>query len=492
MTSVHSIDNAANGYIRHRFVRAFGASYLVVFVFGIVAAMIGGAISVLISGNLAQIATLPLGLALALGLFMLPLLLAVGLLGALGDVLHRRFTGGALFAFGLYVVVIAGGGAIASGLALAGIHMDLPVSDAPWLAFVGLVGGAIGYQMLRHGWWQMRTSREHFFAVRGWRPPPWQVLTTLRRQLGLPAFLSYVGKKRLAASVLYFGVAVLNVGLIALLILPMLFGSMTPEDNVVMTAATLTIMFGLLAANIFGAGNLVARHADTRATALYQSVREWDTRAPIVFLRAFNQDDDRVAAVGGDAFARWPAGVGRSRTLDELLLEHGSPYGPVIAIGDPRDPTPPLGAARVFVRERGNGWQDVVRGLVSASKCVVMCPNTGAGVQWELDLIAKSRDTLRVIFLASPELTRADTLALFARLVPDMPHIAETQTPVAAYAEQGVWRVVTAKQLSIGSYTAALNTSLQAMFGLDGVKMKARASEAAEAALAPQAVKSAA
>lgn len=191
-----------------------------------------------------------------------------------------------------------------------------------------------------------------------------------------------------------------------------------------------------------------------------------------MFLRSFNQDDDRVPVTGGDRFARWPAGINRSRTLDELLLEHGSPYGPVLAIGDPRDPVPPLGAARVFVPERGNGWQDVVRGLVDASKCVVMCPNTGRGVQWELDLIASSTARLTVIFLASPELSRADTLALFGRLAPNLPEIADDQTPIAAYAAQGgEWRVLTAKTLSLNAYTSALNTSLQALFGLEGVAL---------------------
>ena len=72
---------------------------------------------------------------------------------------------------------------------------------------------------------------------------------------------------------------------------------------------------------------------------LFQAVDEiFSTHARI------NQDDDRVPVTGGDVFARWPAGISRSRTLDEVLLEHGSPYGPVLAIGDPRDPVPPLGA----------------------------------------------------------------------------------------------------------------------------------------------------
>lgn len=278
----------------------------------------------------------------------------------------------------------------------------------------------------------------------------------------------------MAASMLYLAVALLNVGLIVILILPTFIGSFSEFDNPFALGAVLAVMVALLVANIFGAGNIVARRADARATALYQSVREWDTRAPIVFLRSFNQDDDRVPVTGGDVFARWPAGISRSRTLDEVLLEHGSPYGPVLAIGDPRDPVPPLGAARVFVPERGNGWQDVVRGLVEASKCVVMCPNTGKGVQWELDLIATSSARLNVIFLASPELTRDDTLALFQRLVPDMCAIAKDQTPIAAFAGEGRnWRVLTSKALSLNAYSGALNTSLQALFGLAGVALAA-------------------
>ena len=152
-----------------------------------------------------------------------------------------------------------------------------------------------------------------------------------------------------------------------------------------------------------------------------------------------------------------------------------------------------LGAARVFVPERGNGWQDVVRGLVDASKCVVMCPNTGRGVQWELDLIASSSARLNVIFLASPELTRADTLALFQRLVPNLPEIAGDQTPIAAYAEQGrEWRVLTAKALTLNAYTAALNTSLQALFGLEGVALVQNKRPQPEAgALSVEAVKAA-
>lgn len=488
MTIATSIDSAANAYVRHRFVRAFGASYMVLIAFALVSAILVGCGIILLNGTLMQLALVPLGILFGLFVGVLPTFLVLTIGGALADALHRRVAGGLLVAFAIYILVFTIAGALNAVLMLFGADIGLPGNQGFWLGVLGIVGSAIGYEMLRHGWWQLTASREHFFAVRGWRTSSGALLATMRRQLGLPAFLSYVGKNRMVASFLYLAVALLNVGLIIILVLPTFIGSFSEFDDPLALGAALAVMVALLAANIFGAGAIVARRADARATALYQSVREWDTRAPIVFLRAFNQDNDRVPVTGGDMFARWPAGISRSRTLDELLLEHGSPYGPVLAIGDPRDPVPPLGAARVFVPERGNGWQDVVRGLVDASKCVVMCPNTGKGVQWELDLIAASHARLNVIFLASPELTRSDTLALFHRLVPEMCAIADDQTPIAAYAKQGgQWRVLTAGALSLNAYTGALNASLQALFGLEGVALAREPKPATPqaAALAP-------
>jgi MFS family permease len=462
-TTATSIDSAAKAYVRHRFVRAFSASYMVLIVAACALGLLIGIVRAVTEGGALGVVMLPLGIALAL-LMVVPGIFALGAIGALFDAMHRRITGAVLIAVGAYVL-FASFALVFTGVADGG-------EDGPWFVIAGILGLPIGYETLRHAWWQVAATREDFLAVRGWRASPWQVFSTFRRQLGLPAFLSYVGKKRMRATLLYFAVALMNVGLIMVLMLPIMFGSFTAQDDPLMVAGVLTVTIGLLAANVFGAGNIVARYADAGATALYQSVREWDPRAPITFLRSFNQDDDRVQVTGGDRFARMPAGISRSRTLDELLLEHGSPYGPVIAIGDPRDPVPPLGAARVFVPERGNGWQEVVRGLVDASKCVVMCPNTGRGVQWELDLIASSTERLNLIFLASPELTRADTLALFQRLVADLPEIAADQTPIAAYAERGrEWRVLTAKTLTLNAYTAALNASLQALFGLEGVAL---------------------
>lgn len=480
-TTARSIDAAANGYARHRFVRALSASFVVGAVFGIIAAAAGASLSAVLQGNWATVVVLPLGYLLVVVLFALPIAIVVSIFGAVIDVLHRRVVALIFFAGALTGVFFFATGAIYSAASLLGADVSsvdnlnaMTTRDAIGFGAFGAVAALMCYELMRANWWQLTASAENYRAVRGWRPPPWRLLTSFRRYLGLPGFLSYVGKKRRVVTALYFGVAVLNLGLLMILMLPIFIGSegqQTAEFDPLITYSTMGI---LLLLNLFGAGAILARMADARTTKLYQNVREWDDRAPIVFLRAFDQDDARLKVRSGDAFARWPAGVGQSRTLDEILLEHGSPYGPVIAIGDPRDPTPPLGAARVFVEGAGAEWQDVVRGLAGASRAVVMCPNHGEGVQWELDLIIQASGRLRTIFLASPELNRAATLSLFERLVPALPAIAEKQHPIAAYEHAGQWRVLTAKRLSVETYTAALNTALQALFGLKGEQPKPR------------------
>jgi len=478
MTIARSIDPAAAGYVRHRFLRALNASFVVAALFGVIALVVGQMAAAASQGDYSIITAAPISVPVIAIVVVAPLMLLIALIGAVIDVLHRRVLALALLPINLGLCVLLSLSSVSAVAQLAGVDVfsnsvrpQSSVNLAALAAFC-LVGAAVFYELTRQNWWQLTARAADFRAARGWRPPVFRLFTTFRRHMGLPAFLANVGRNRLAATLLYLGVAVLNVGLAMLLLLPLMLSSPSERTAEFDPQAMIIGMAALLGLNLVGAGALLSKLADGLATKIYQGVREWDARAPIVFLRAFDQDKERLKARGGDPFARWPAGVGKPRTLDEILLEHASPYGPVIAIGDPRDPTPPLGAARVFVPEHGNGWQDVVKGLVQASKAVVMSPNCGEGVQWELDLIAQAGGRLQVIYLASPELSREDTLALFKRLVPAMPEIAAGQRPVAAFALNGEWRVLTAGRLSVDSYTTALNTALQALFGTAGEALK--------------------
>lgn len=475
MATMRSIDKAASGYIRHRFVRALSASAVVAVVFG----MTVFAVSILARvGPLDDMfVRYELGLLLVVVMMPLATLLMVALFGALIELLHRRILALVMLVTSLGVFLLSAilsVGVLVAAVAPASSEVPMPAHLFTGAVFF-FVTAIVAYELIRHAWWQLLVSKESFVAIRGWRPRPWRLLTSLRRHIGLPGYLSSVGRRRAMLSVLCIGVAILNLGLVMMMAMPLSVdvARRMPESTVVVF-----VMGALLFLNLIGAGAWLAKIADRRAAKLYQNVSEWDVRAPIVFLRAFDQDAEPLRPRSADPFARWPAGVGRVRTLDEILLEHGSPYGPVIAIGDPRHPTPPLGAARVFVEGGGDKWQDVVRGLASASRAVIMCPNHSEGVQWELDLIAEGRGQLQTIFLASPELERDATLDLFNRLVPGMPEIPVKQWPIGAYAQRGEWCVLTARHLSVESYTAALNTALQALFGLAGVGLLSNAKAA--------------
>jgi len=412
-------------------------------------------------------------------MFIGPIVLGVGWTSALMDSIHRR-----LIAFA--VLILAGltiiGGPVASVQTvgeLLGYFPPSPTSGTPltawesWvLAVLLVISTLVALEAFGWAWWQLTTSKEGFMAARGWRPPVWKVLSTYRRHLGLPPFIAQFGRGRVSLTILYFLVALLNTGLVVAMSIPLLLFMDAEDRQGFGFFLAIGIMVALLLLNLFGIGNLFDRIADARATKLYQRVRDWDARAPIVFLRSFDQDDAKLPAMTRDPFVKMPAGVGAAKTLDEILLEHASPYGPVIAIGDPRDPTPPLGAARVFAPGDDSNWQTIVSQLVGASKTVVMCPTTSAGVRWELELLSRMGAEQRTIFLANPEISEAETEPLFATLFVGtaFPEVKRGQTPIAAYqdAKRG-WRLLTAKRRNVQTYTIALNIALQAMHGREGV-----------------------
>jgi hypothetical protein len=93
-----------------------------------------------------------------------------------------------------------------------------------------------------------------------------------------------------------------------------------------------------------------------------------DKRPLILFLRSFHDDQVRLSKPR-QLFFRRVVSVGEPRpTLDHILLEEGTPYGPVVAIGAPGS-TPPFGAARKYVTDQE--WRDTVAELCHQAGAVV-------------------------------------------------------------------------------------------------------------------------
>jgi hypothetical protein len=477
-----SIDAGASGLLRFRFVRAFAASFQVAFV----TLVIGRFMVVEAQGFGSAKDAGPVGDTFALMVVLFVTLFSfsttISIVSALAAAIHRRLTALVMLALTLVLFLIcflAGLAGISENLGWTSRAAGEPINPA-WVQWsvvaTALAAAPIAFEAIGWAWWQLRVPRTQFFAARGWRAPMTHIFSSARQSLGMPSFISNFGRGRTLLTCIYFLIAVLNLGLLGVLAAP--FSMIAAHaGGATLTAGVLAAggFLSLLLLNAAGLGALLSRIASARATRLYQKARDWDARPPIVFLRAFDQDAQRLAPRSIDPLAKFPAGCGETKTLDELLLDHASVYGPVIAIGDPRDPTPPLGAARVFVPGAGNEWQHVVTSLLGASNAVVMCPSTSEGVKWELDLISDAIGRLKVIFLANPLLTEAQTHALFQRLAPDGAHppLQRGQTPIAAFMDRDHrWTVLTTKMPAcVQTYTMALNYALQALLGMEAAPL---------------------
>lgn len=161
-----------------------------------------------------------------------------------------------------------------------------------------------------------------------------------------------------------------------------------------------------------------------------------DQRAPIVFLRSFQDDgcaDDTFSIQS--ARASWlglrsihslkalgPLADANPLRICRLLFGRGndsseeqlgsflSRFGPFVAIGKPGEGLPTAGAARDYVGD--TEWQEKVLRWVRSSRLVVIQPGSTLGIWWETEQVLGYIDRRRVVF----------SLILFARA----PHLYES------------------------------------------------------------------
>lgn len=166
---------------------------------------------------------------------------------------------------------------------------------------------------------------------------------------------------------------------------------------------------------------------------------ERDRRPPILYLRSF-VDDEKVMArrspsvgasggvAGGAAAGLITALLGTSagayETQEEELTKVLEHFGPVVAVGDPSEDLPDLGAARVYFDDR---WQDNVMSLMQRSLIVVF--RVGAktpGFWWEVERVLQLLPPERLVFWipaasSASEDPRTNYQGFVAQLTPMLP-----------------------------------------------------------------------
>ncbi len=137
-----------------------------------------------------------------------------------------------------------------------------------------------------------------------------------------------------------------------------------------------------------------------------------DPRAPVLFLRAFDDDGKRTFQPTGQLahlhgiFSYkmvWSSSVKlfvwvvhpvklikmflnlETYTAEELLASAFRPCGPFVAIGRPGDYFATSGADRMYVDDAA--WQDVVLDYLKTSQAVILQPAETDGVRWEMERV---------------------------------------------------------------------------------------------------------
>ena len=88
--------------------------------------------------------------------------------------------------------------------------------------------------------------------------------------------------------------------------------------------------------------------------------------------------------------------AGAARTQEQVLADAWTHHGPFIAIGDPAETLPDLGAARLY--PGSENWQSVVSDLMVRARFVIIRPGAGQGLRWEIEQVMSLVPAERVVF----------------------------------------------------------------------------------------------
>lgn len=172
------------------------------------------------------------------------------------------------------------------------------------------------------------------------------------------------------------GLAALGHAAVALVLLvyigTVLYASRYPERPQVPLWVLLLLLWGALKLHHFGRRLLVPSGPALRAR---------DPRPPILYLRSFRDDAATQAAV--DPRSLLPLSPMRLhlRTEEEELAAAFAEVGPMVAVGQPGEPLPRLGAARFYFSDAE--WKDQVAALMAASRLVLLRCGRSRGLAWE-------------------------------------------------------------------------------------------------------------
>ena len=129
---------------------------------------------------------------------------------------------------------------------------------------------------------------------------------------------------------------------------------------------------------IFTVSDFLSRLGKRLRAVDSETVLARDPRAGIVYLRSFMEE-----VITGSTYMGLREEPDTSRSDEQLIYEVASEVGPMIAVGQPGEILPPLGAARLYLDPNGD-WQSTVKDHLAQAQFVIISPEYTPGVLWEI------------------------------------------------------------------------------------------------------------
>jgi hypothetical protein len=149
------------------------------------------------------------------------------------------------------------------------------------------------------------------------------------------------------------------------------------------------------------AGTALLRWGRALCRADAARLRQLDRRAPVLYLRSFEDDDLGLPSV---LSPRRPfTELFTLRTADpfeEAIAWELSTYGPVTAVGRPGHALASLGAAREYLAN--DSWQAGVLDRMLAAQSIVIVPGLTSGLQWEVATAVAAGHLDKTVFVLPP------------------------------------------------------------------------------------------
>lgn len=210
--------------------------------------------------------------------------------------------------------------------------------------------------------------------------------------------------RRLLAWLLYLigGGFVVSIGLILVAVM-MEYEGRVPGEQLHPRAMQAALL--LLAALLFPLFHLVRKLTAPSA----EEILAKDPRAPVLLLRSFKIDTDQVLRQWGIRVAgAMISGHPQTKSPEQAFVAELQRIGPVVAIGQPGERLPKLGAARMYVAQ--DQWQAKVRELSSRAALIVLGIGETDGLFWEVERVVREADPTRVLLYEPPVLKERDRI----------------------------------------------------------------------------------